>query len=82
MMNPVAEAKPTSEELRDGVNELRSKGARQIEQASRLMEKRAHLEDLISHRFRWPSRPRVPLSTVSRHLLLLQNLTRRLPRTG
>jgi len=48
MMNAVAQTKPTSEELRDEVNELRSTAARLIEQASRLMEKCAELEDLIS----------------------------------
>ena len=48
MMKAVAQTKPTSEELRDEVNELRSTAARLIEQASRLMEKCAELEDLIS----------------------------------
>jgi hypothetical protein len=41
----VAQTKPTSEELRDEVNELRSTAARLIEQASRLMERCAELED-------------------------------------
>jgi len=48
MMNPVTQTKPTSEELREEVNELRSTAAHLIEQASRLMEPCAHREDLIS----------------------------------
>ena len=35
----MAQTKPTSEELRDEINELPSTAARLIEQASRLMEK-------------------------------------------
>jgi len=38
MMNAVAQTKPTSEELRAEVMELRSTAARLIEQASRLVE--------------------------------------------
>jgi len=44
----VAQTKPTSEELRDEVNELRSTAAGLIEQASRLMERCAELEDISS----------------------------------
>jgi hypothetical protein len=46
MMNAVAQTKPTSEALRVEVKELRSTAARVIEQASRLVERCAELEDL------------------------------------
>jgi hypothetical protein len=48
MMNPMAQTKPTSEELRAELNDLRSTATRLIEQASRLMESCAELEDQIS----------------------------------
>jgi hypothetical protein len=48
MMNAVVQTKPTSEELRTEVNELRSTAARLMEQASSLVERCAELEDLIS----------------------------------
>ena len=48
MMNAMAQTKPTSEELRAELNNLRSTATRLIEQASRLMERCAELEDLIS----------------------------------
>jgi hypothetical protein len=54
MMNPMAQTKPTSEELRAELNDLRSTATRLIEQASRLMERCAELEDQIS---RGTSRP-------------------------
>jgi hypothetical protein len=38
MMNAVGQTKPTSEELRGEVKELRSTAARLMEQASRLMK--------------------------------------------
>jgi len=47
MMNPMAQTKPTSEELRAELNDLRSTATRMIEQAS-LMERCAELEDQIS----------------------------------
>jgi hypothetical protein len=48
MMNAMAQTKPTSEELRAEVNELRLTTARLMEQASRLVERCAELEDRIS----------------------------------
>jgi len=48
MTNAMAQTKTTSEELRAELNDLRSTAARLIEQASRLMERCAELEDLIS----------------------------------
>ena len=44
-MNPMAETKPTSEELRAELKDLRSTAARLIEQVSRRMERCAELED-------------------------------------
>jgi len=48
MMNAMGQTKPTSEELRAELNDLRSTATRLIEQASRLMERCAELEDQIS----------------------------------
>ena len=48
MMNTMAQTKPTSEELRAELNDLRSTATRLIEQASCLMERCAELEDQIS----------------------------------
>jgi len=48
MMNPMAQTKPTSEELRAELKDLRSTATRLIEQASRRMERCAELEDQIS----------------------------------
>ncbi len=48
MMSTMAQTKPASEELRAEVDKLRSTATHLIEQASRLMERRAELEDLIS----------------------------------
>jgi len=48
MMNPMAQTKPTSEELHAELNDLRSTAIRLIEQASRLIERCAELEDQIS----------------------------------
>jgi len=48
MMKPMVQVKPTSGELRAEVDKLRSTATHLIEQASRLMEKCAELEDLIS----------------------------------
>jgi hypothetical protein len=47
MMTAMAQTKPTSEELRAELNDLGSTATRLIEQASRLMEKYADLEELI-----------------------------------
>jgi hypothetical protein len=47
MMNAGAQTNQHSEELRAEVNELRSTAARLTDQASRLLEKCAGLEDLI-----------------------------------
>jgi hypothetical protein len=47
MMTAMAQTKPTSEELRAELNDLGSTATRLIEQASRLMEKYAELEELI-----------------------------------
>ena len=47
MTTAMAHTKPTSEELRAELNDLRSTATRLIEQASRLMEKYAELEELI-----------------------------------
>lgn len=47
MMNPMAQTKPTSEELRAELKDLRSTATLLIEQASRRMETCAELEDQI-----------------------------------
>jgi len=48
IMNAMAQPKPTSEELRAELKDLRSTATRLIEQASRLAKRCAELEDLIS----------------------------------
>jgi hypothetical protein len=48
MVNWMGQTKPTSEELRAELQDLRSTAARLMEQASRLTERCAELEDLIS----------------------------------
>ena len=48
MMKAVAQTKPTSGELRNEIEKLRSTAARLQEQASRLVKRCAELEDLIS----------------------------------
>jgi len=48
MMNAMAQTKPTSEELRAELKNLGSTATRLIEQASRLRERCAELEDLVS----------------------------------
>ena len=85
-MNAVAQTKPTSEELCAEVNELRSTAARLIEQASRLMDKCAELEDLIC---RGTSKPtshdhRVPHveSTVLRMVRMERTIMNALERIG
>jgi len=48
MMNPMAQTRPMSEELRAELKDLRSTATRLIEQASCLTERCAELEDLIA----------------------------------
>ena len=68
MMNAMAQTKPTSEELRAELKDLRSTATRRMEQVSRLTERCAELEDLVSRGTSKPTKGRDSTARIESRL--------------